>query len=170
MNFKLTPRIVYIGIGSNMQNPLEQCREAIKLIADSPELKLTRCSSFYKTEPVGIADQDWFINAVVSAETTLSPSDLLSSLLRIETEMGRARKIKWGPRVIDLDLLFYDDNILEYPGLKVPHPEIQYRRFILAPMSEIAGEFKHPGLKKTISELLAELPPTPIASRIQDSS
>ena len=142
---------------------------AIQLIADSPALKFSRRSSFYKTEPVGITDQDWFINAVVSAETTLSPSELLSSLLRMEAEMGRTRESKWGPRVIDLDLLFYDDNILELPGLNVPHPEIQNRRFILAPMSEIAGEFKHPVLNKTISELLAELPPTPIGSQLPDS-
>lgn len=162
--------IAYIGIGSNMDNPLEQCRKAIRLIAASSGLTLSKSSSFYKTEPVGITDQDWFVNAVVSAETTLSPSDILNTLLGIEQQMGRTRQLKWGPRVIDLDLLFYDDSILEYPGLKVPHPEIQNRRFILAPMNEIAGEFIHPVLKKSISKLLAELPAIPTVSLLESSS
>lgn len=161
------PHIAYIGIGSNMDNPLEQCRKAIGLIAASPDLTLSQSSSFYKTEPVGITDQDWFVNAVVSAETMLSPSDLLNTLLGIEQQMGRTRQLKWGPRVIDLDLLFYDDSILESPGLKVPHPEIQNRRFILAPMNEITGELVHPVLKKSISKLLAELPATPTVSLLQ---
>ncbi len=159
--------IAYIGIGSNMDNPLEQCRKAIGLIAASPDLTLSKTSSFYKTEPVGITDQGWFVNAVVSAETTLSPTDVLKTLLGIERQMGRTRQLKWGPRVIDLDLLFYDDSILEYPGLKVPHPEIQNRRFILAPMDEIAGGLIHPLLKKSINKLLAELPANPTVSLLE---
>ena len=160
----------YIGIGSNMQNPLEKCREAIGFLAIHPDIAVIARSSFYETEPVGFLDQDWFINAVVEAETSLSPADLLAELLSIEQKMGRVRQEKWGPRLIDLDLLFYGDQIVETADLKIPHPEIPGRRFILAPLNEIASNFLHPALKKTIGELLAVLPENPKVNKLKLSA
>lgn len=156
----------YIGIGSNMQNPLERCREAINYLATHPDISIIARSSFYETEPVGFSEQDWFINAVVEAQTSLSPADLLASLLRIEQKMGRVRQGKWGPRLIDLDLLFYGNEIVETADLKIPHPEIPVRRFILAPMNDIASKYLHPVLKKTISELLSALPENPKVNKL----
>ncbi|MBI4389619.1 MAG: 2-amino-4-hydroxy-6-hydroxymethyldihydropteridine diphosphokinase [Nitrospinae bacterium] len=159
----------YIGIGSNLDNPLKNCQEAIGRLAARNGISIAARSSFYKTEPVGITDQDWFVNAVVEVRTTLPAPALLEVLLEIEREMGRVREKKWGPRLIDLDLLFQEDAVLDLPGLTLPHPEIPRRRFILAPMSEIAGGFFHPVLKKTVDELLAELPESPRAIRIADA-
>ncbi|MBI5428280.1 MAG: 2-amino-4-hydroxy-6-hydroxymethyldihydropteridine diphosphokinase [Nitrospinae bacterium] len=163
-------KTAYIGIGSNLENPLKNCKEAIGRLSARKGITLTARSSFYKTEPVGITDQDWFVNAVVEVRTTLDPPALLEALLEIERGMGRIRGKKWGPRSIDLDLLFHEDAVLDLPGLTLPHPEIPRRRFILAPMSEIAGGFQHPVLKRTVNDLLAELPESPHAIRIADSS
>lgn len=163
----MTSHVAYIGIGSNMENPLEQCRKAIGQIAAHPHISITARSSFYETEPVGLANQDWFVNAVVEIRTSLDPRNLLTTLLQIERQMGRVRREKWGPRLIDLDVLFYDDLIVETNNLKIPHPEIPGRRFILAPMDEIAGAYTHPTLKKTMGDLLASLPENPKARRLQ---
>lgn len=166
----MTSHVAYIGIGSNMENPLEQCRTAIDQIAAHPHISITARSSFYETEPVGLADQGWFVNAVVEIRTSLDPRNLLTALLQIERQMGRVRREKWGPRLIDLDVLFYDDLIVETNDLKIPHPEIPGRRFILAPMDEIAGGYTHPALKKTMGELLARLPENPKARRLRHSN
>ena len=152
--------IAYIGIGSNMDNPLEKCGKAMDRLADHPHI----------SEPVGLLDQDWFINAVMETRTSLDPASLLEALLQIEQQMGRVRREKWGPRLIDLDLLFYDDQIVETADLKIPHPEIPRRKFILAPMDEIAGGYVHPVLKKSIRELLAFLPEHPMARRLPPSA
>jgi 2-amino-4-hydroxy-6-hydroxymethyldihydropteridine diphosphokinase len=122
-------------------------------------IEITSVSSFYKTEPVGIENQNLFINAVVEIKTALSARNLFQNLQNIEKDMGRKREMKGGPRIIDLDLLFYGREIIQDADLIVPHPEIQRRRFVLEPLSEIASYFIHPdfgvsirGLKDRLSD------------------
>ena len=148
--------IAYIGIGSNLGTPGKNCIEAIEKISSTKDIKIISRSSFYQTEPIGGVQQDWFVNSAIKIKTNLSPAHLLSALLNIESVMGRTREEKWGPRLIDLDLLFYSNLILEKEGLTLPHPEIQKRKFVLIPMSEIAESLVHPTLKKTIKTLLQE--------------
>ncbi len=149
--------LAYIGIGSNQENPLENCRRAIERIMSDGRNLLVRCSSFYRTEPVGKKDQEWFVNGVVLVETSLGPGEMLGFLLSLEKEMGRIRGERWGPRVIDLDILFYGEEIIDREGLWVPHPRLHERKFVLIPLKEIAPDLKHPRLGKTISQILSEL-------------
>jgi 2-amino-4-hydroxy-6-hydroxymethyldihydropteridine diphosphokinase len=146
----------FIAIGSNLGTPKKNCIEAIDIISSNPDIKLTSKSSFYQTAPVGNTKQDWFINAVIKVSTQLNSDILLSALLKIESKMGRIRKEKWGPRIIDLDLLFYDNLIIKKKDLTLPHPEIQKRNFVLQPLNEIGENFIHPSLRKSISTLLKE--------------
>ena len=148
--------IAYIGIGSNLGTPGKNCIEAIEKISSTKDIKIISRSSFYQTEPIGEVQQDWFVNSAIKIKTNLSPTNLLSALLNIESSMGRTREEKWGPRLIDLDLLFYGNLILRKKGLTLPHPEILKRKFVLIPMSEIAENLVHPTLKKTIKTLLQE--------------
>ncbi len=147
----------FIGIGSNVDNPLEHCRTVLTKIATHPDLTLVQQSQFYKTEPFGKPDQEWFVNLVVQIKTDLLPQDLLETLLKLEKEMGRERAEKWGPRIIDLDILFYDTMVLDQEGLTVPHPGIAERRFVLEPLVEMDPDWAHPLLNKTVSTLLSEL-------------
>ena len=146
----------YIGIGSNLGIPGKNCTEAIEKISADHDIKIISKSSFYKTAPIGDIEQDWFINSVIRINTKLNPKELLLALLNIESEMGRIRKEKWGPRLIDLDLLFYDKLILNQEGITLPHPEIQKRNFVLVPLNEISENLTHPILKKTVKTLLQE--------------
>ena len=123
-------------------------------------------SSFYETAPVEFTEQSWFLNCVVALETTQTPAQLMQSLLGIEQEMGRIRIQKKGPRTIDIDLLLFGDVVVESPDLSIPHPAMQRRRFVLEPLAEIAAEARHPRLKKTIGELLAELPAGQIVRKL----
>lgn len=148
----------YIGIGSNLGNREENCDKSIQLIKEDSRIKITKRSSMSETEPWGIKDQPKFINMAVEIVTDLKPKALLSLLKKIETESGRSPGRRWGPRVIDLDILFYDDLVLKIPGLEIPHPEICKRDFVLIPLKEIAPEKLHPVLKKKIKELLQEMP------------
>ncbi len=148
----------FIGAGANLGEPVRQLGQAIEELRQSPGIKFLAASSFYRTQPVGPVEQPPFVNAVFSLEPEIGPHDLLSILLDIEQKMGRVRKERWGPRDIDLDLLFYGDAVISGEGLEVPHPRLHERRFVLAPLAEIAPGFVHPVLKKSVSELLAELP------------
>ncbi len=152
------PHIVYIGIGSNLDSPAENCLKAVQRLNEHPDITLVTRSTLYRSEPFGKTDQDWFINCVVQIRTSLSPEELLQTCLSIEQAMGRTRNEKWGPRIIDLDILFYDDLILRREGLEIPHPGIPDRSFVLVPMNEIAPDFIHPGLKKNVETLLKEIP------------
>jgi 2-amino-4-hydroxy-6-hydroxymethyldihydropteridine diphosphokinase len=149
--------LAYIAVGSNQGNALENCRKAMAGMVSDGRNRLLRGSSFYLTEPVGKKNQEWFVNAVVELDTSLPPRELMAFLLSIEDKMGRIRGERWGPRIIDLDILLYDGEEFEEEGLKIPHPRLHERKFVLVPLKEIAPDLKHPVLKKTISEILAEL-------------
>jgi 2-amino-4-hydroxy-6-hydroxymethyldihydropteridine diphosphokinase len=148
--------IVYIGLGSNLGNREENCEKAIQLLMEYGA-SVSKRSSMIETEPWGIGDQPKFINMVVEIETGLEPEKLLGILKKIERDTGRKPSKRWGPRVIDLDILLYEDLIVKSPELEIPHPGISEREFILKPLSEIAPDKIHPLLKKSIKDLLNEI-------------
>jgi 2-amino-4-hydroxy-6-hydroxymethyldihydropteridine diphosphokinase len=148
--------IVHIGIGSNIGNRQENCREAVRQLA-SRGVKVVKQSSMIETEPWGVAEQPRFINMAVEAETDLAPDRLFAILKDIEMQMGRIDAVRWGPRIIDLDILFYDDLVVDTAELKIPHPHLHERDFVLIPLAEIAPEKIHPALGKTVKELFDSL-------------
>ena len=158
-----------IGIGSNLGLAAENCEKAISFLNNSESLQVTAHSSLYQSEPVGKKDQPWFVNGAVEVSTSLDPEQLLQHLLNIEHQFGRKRKGKWGPRIIDLDILDYDGKIFNSETLTLPHPEMTQRRFVLEPLSEIAGSTIHPLEKKTILDLLKELPQKPLVKKLDAS-
>ena len=149
--------IVFIGLGSNLGNRKENIITALQKIGKLPKTAIIKLSSIINTKPVGITNQPDFLNCIVQIKTILDPEQLLLELLKIEREMGRIRKQKWGPRIIDMDILFFNNEIINTQDLTVPHPEILNRKFVLTSMKEIAPQFLHPIEKKTIEELYAEL-------------
>jgi 2-amino-4-hydroxy-6-hydroxymethyldihydropteridine diphosphokinase len=149
---------VFIGLGSNQGEKIKNCEQAIKEILNREGDCLISRSSWYYSEPWGREDQDWFINGVIQIRTELCPDELLTKFKKIEKRLGRKNREKWGPRVIDIDILFYDDLSLESPKMKIPHPRILERNFVFIPFAEIAPQFVHPVLKKTIKELLDTSP------------
>ncbi|KAF0144357.1 MAG: 2-amino-4-hydroxy-6-hydroxymethyldihydropteridine diphosphokinase [Nitrospirae bacterium] len=148
--------IAYIGIGSNIGNREENCRKAIRLLEENG-ISVKRQSSMHDTEPWGVKDQPKFINMAIEIETNKNPEDLLGILKNIERQMGRTESVKWGQRIIDLDILLFDDLILETPHLEIPHPFMHDREFVLKPLAEIAPDKKHPVTGKTIKEMLKGL-------------
>jgi 2-amino-4-hydroxy-6-hydroxymethyldihydropteridine diphosphokinase len=147
---------VFIGMGTNLGDRAGQLREAeARLARIFSELRVSRV---YETEPWGVTGQPRFLNRVAEGETTLAPQELLNTLQAIEREMGRVRGMRYGPRIIDLDILFYDDVSLKTEGLEIPHPRLQERRFVLVPLAELAPELRHPVLNQTVRELLEQLP------------
>ena len=153
----LKTKKVYLGIGSNLGARLNNIKKAAFLLKKDDKIKFLRHSSFYETEPVGYKNQPDFLNGIFEIMTSLSPQALLKKLKNIEKRMGRIRNIKWGPRVIDLDILLYGNMVIEKTNLTVPHPEMHKRRFILAPLAEIAPDVIHPLKKKTVLELYKNL-------------
>jgi len=149
--------IAYIGFGSNLDDKIGYCEKAIAAILDLDNHKLLAKSSFYKTEPLGYPDQDWFINGVIQIESDLEPYHLFYALKEIESRLGRTNTVRWGPREIDLDLLIYEDWVIQTVDLQIPHPRIQERQFVLIPLAEIDPHLIHPILHKTIRELLKEI-------------
>ncbi|MGE5751603.1 MAG: 2-amino-4-hydroxy-6-hydroxymethyldihydropteridine diphosphokinase [Nitrospirota bacterium] len=152
------PTIAYIGVGSNVGDRKANCQKAFELLADTG--RVISVSSLYYTEPVGYKEQEDFINAVVSIETDLSARELLDACRAIEGRLGRKRTLRWGPRTIDLDILLYGDQMISQPHLVIPHPLMATRRFVLAPLVEIAPEVMHPVLHRTAEQLLRELKDT----------
>jgi 2-amino-4-hydroxy-6-hydroxymethyldihydropteridine diphosphokinase len=150
-------KIVYIALGSNLGDRAGMLERAIAAM-NSAGISVVRQSSLYVTEPVGAPGQGWFLNAVVEAETSLLPLQLLHTLLKIERELGRRRLTPHGPRAIDLDILFYGSSVIRSRELEVPHPRLTERRFVLIPLAQLAPDFRHPVLHKSINQLLAETP------------
>ena len=147
---------VYIGLGSNLDDPVKQLNKALAAISHLPETELTTMSSFYRTQPVGPQDQPDYINAVARARTRLPAVVMLGELQNIEQQQGRVRTTQWGPRTIDLDLLLYGGEIINSPGLQVPHPEMHRRGFVLYPLAEISPQINIPG-RGMLKELLKNL-------------
>jgi 2-amino-4-hydroxy-6-hydroxymethyldihydropteridine diphosphokinase len=152
-----TPVIAYLGLGANLGDPEAQLREALERLNNAEEVEVTRVSTFYRNPPLGPENQPWYVNAVVRVRTRLGPEELLHLVQKIETAMGRVRGERWGPRVIDLDLLLFNGEVIFTPDLVVPHPEMHLRIFVLAPLTEIAPQAWHPVLQKSAEALLAEL-------------
>ncbi len=156
---------VFLLLGSNLGDRpqvLEAAREAIGEQAGS----IVSQSAVYETAPWGITDQPAFLNQVIEISTTLLPEDLLRIILNIEHDLGRVRYERWGARVIDIDILYFGQTVMDSARLTLPHPRIQDRRFVLAPLAEIAPGFLHPLLQKTSSKLLEECPDTSAVSKI----
>lgn len=149
--------VAYIGFGSNIGDRLKHIQNALNALAKMEEITIQKISSIYKSDPVGYEAQADFLNGVVAIHTSRSPLSLLHSLKDIETAVGRQHRIRWGPREIDLDLLIYGDLCLQTENLVVPHPEMHLRRFVLAPLAEIAPDVVHPVLKVSIQSLLERL-------------
>lgn len=149
--------ISFLGIGSNLSTPVNNCLRAIESISSIKGINVIQWSSLYRTEPVGFSKQEWFVNGVVKVSTILSPHSLLRALQEIEYSMGRRRTAKWGPRTIDIDILFYGNDIVKDDKLTIPHPEVDKRRFVITPLCEIAPYFIHPVLGASVRELLNRL-------------
>lgn len=152
---------VFVGIGSNLGDREFLIRNAVEGLRAMPRTSVLRVSSLYDTDPVGEVEQATFLNAVAWLETELAPRELLWHLLLIEKRMGRVRAQRWGPRSIDLDLLFFGDTNLDEPDLKVPHPEAHRRAFVLYPLQELDPDFLHPVTSEHIRKMIKRLDPTP---------
>jgi 2-amino-4-hydroxy-6-hydroxymethyldihydropteridine diphosphokinase len=160
-------RTAYLLIGGNLGNREDNLQKATSLIIEQCGA-LTGCSSIYETAAWGIADQPSFLNQALEISTSLNARQLLRKILKIEKEMGRIRKEKLGPRIIDIDILLFENEIHDLRFLKIPHPEMQNRRFVLTPLAEIDPELMHPVLKKTIAQLLEECPDNLEVKKIAD--
>ena len=146
-----------IAMGGNLGNVAETFKQAIELLSNVKQIEVTACSNNYSTQPVGSNAGERFVNGAITVLTSLKPIDLLNHLQRIETELGRVRLQHWGPRAIDLDLILYGTEIIKSERLMVPHPATFYRRFVLDPATEIAGDWLHPEFQESLSHLCERL-------------
>jgi 2-amino-4-hydroxy-6-hydroxymethyldihydropteridine diphosphokinase len=148
-------KTVYLGLGSNLGDRAANLEQAIARLAASG-VQSVRRSSLYSTEPVGFGAQQWFLNCVVEASTDLMPRQLLRATLQVERGLGRRRGVRNAPRTVDIDILLYGTSVVSMSDLEIPHPRIAERRFVLVPLRELAPWLRHPTLRRTIGELLAE--------------
>ena len=148
--------LAYIGFGSNVGDRRNNILRALTLLTNRPDVRLEQVSGLYETQPVGFLEQADFLNGVVCVETALPPKQLLAACMKIEQALKRKRIIRWGPRTIDLDILLYDDVFVNTRELTIPHRELENRRFVLAPLVEIAPKVNVPNSKKTVERLLLE--------------
>jgi len=155
MNESKTEVAAYIGLGSNVGPREQNLKDALQALSDLGGCHLGSISSVYETEPWGLKAQDDFLNQVVEIKTTLSPHQLFDACQQIEKNLGRINKEKWGPRLIDIDILLYSDLQLEEKELVIPHPHLTGRRFVLAPLAEVASDFMIPGFWQTVGDALA---------------
>lgn len=145
---------VFIGLGSNLGNRVAYLKEALHRITELFQTKVVRFSSVYETAPIGYLNQQNFLNLVAEISTSLPPEPFLEKIQGIENDLGRVRTVRWGPRTIDIDILYWGDQVISTDALRVPHPETENRRFVLVPLNEIAAEFAAPPKFFKISELL----------------
>lgn len=145
-----------IALGSNLGKSLEILNQAVKIIELTPEIDLINCSQWYQTKPVGPPQPD-YLNGCITIKTSFSPLELLDFLLKVETKFGRERKEKWGARTLDIDIIFYDKLIINSPQLKIPHPLMRERTFVLIPLAEIAPNWIDPVTNLTVQELLKKI-------------
>jgi 2-amino-4-hydroxy-6-hydroxymethyldihydropteridine diphosphokinase len=146
---------VYLSVGSNLGDKLDNCQKGISLLVESGQCRLLKISRFYRTSPVDFIDQAWFVNAAVMIGTDLDPLALLDRLLAIQQGMGRKPDtVRFGPRIVDLDILLFDDRILQTPRLVIPHPRMHKRAFVLQPICDINPTVIHPVMAKTAAQLL----------------
>lgn len=148
---------VYIALGSNLEDRLAYLGSAILYLSQHPQVNIIALSSIYETAPVGYTDQGAFYNMVIEVRTSLPPMDVMELCLHIEQRLGRVRTIENGPRTIDLDILYYEEQIITEPNLVIPHPRLQERAFVLVPLAEIAPDVIHPVLKATNIDMLQQL-------------
>lgn len=146
----------YLSIGSNLGDRINYLKKALVKLKQN-NIQIIKSSNIIETEPYGYKEQGKFLNMAVEIDSDLEPFELMKLISKIESELGRIRTKRWGPRVIDIDIIFYDSLIINEPDLKIPHPDMQNRFFVLKPLQEIAPNFVHPVLKKTITELLENL-------------
>jgi 2-amino-4-hydroxy-6-hydroxymethyldihydropteridine diphosphokinase len=151
----MAEKTVYLSLGSNVGDREKNLRAAIAALA---EVRVTRVSSFYETEPVDLREQPWFLNCIVEGTTKTAGLELLHALREIERRMGSQKLVPKGPRLIDMDILLYGDETIHTPELQVPHPRMLLRKFVLVPLTEIAPNVKHPSWNGTAAEMLAETP------------
>lgn len=147
----------YIAFGANLGEKEKNIENALDQIDNHPEMHITKKSSIIETEPWGYENQDNFLNGVIEVQTSLSPKELMQTLLEIEKQGGRTREIKNGPRTIDLDVIFYDNIVSDDEFITIPHPRMHEREFVLKPLSELNPDFIHPVLNKTVKNLLQDL-------------
>jgi 2-amino-4-hydroxy-6-hydroxymethyldihydropteridine diphosphokinase len=148
---------IYLSLGSNMGEREENLRAAIAAL-EAAGVHVLRVSRVYETEPVDYRDQAWFLNLVVEAETALFPMQLLARIGRVERELGRVRNVPKGPRTIDIDILFYGTAVVKTARLEIPHPRIAERRFVLAPLAELAPELRDPVTRRSVRDMLRDAP------------
>ena len=153
----MSDKIAYIGIGSNLGDRLGYIQQSVTMLSSFVGIDVLETSGFYETEPYGFKEQNWFVNAIIKIKTTLLPIDLLHACQSVEEKLGRVRGKKWGPRTIDLDILFYDDLVVNSDILTIPHPGMKDRAYCIVPMLELDENFIHPVLKKTMLQIHSDL-------------